>query len=104
LIAVNGVMHVFCVGVIIQMAERTLAALKGRRGFFTMLAFVMSAIVTMVAMLLGLEASVWATACWLLGALPDYGSAMLDPLQEIFIRSLATTSETFLITLSPNNA
>jgi len=83
LIAVNVVIHVFCLGVIIQMAERTLAALKGRRGFFTMFAFVMSVIVTIVAMLHGLEASVWATAYWLLGALPDYGSAMLYSLNAM---------------------
>jgi len=60
-----------------------LRGIRGGRHFLTMFAFTMSVIVTMVTLLHGLEAQLWATAFWLLGALPDYRSAVLYSLNAM---------------------
>jgi hypothetical protein len=83
LIALNVVIHVFCLGFIIQTAGHVISALKGHRGFLAMFALLMSVTVTLVAILHGLEAGIWAASYWLLGALPDFPSAMLYSLNAI---------------------
>jgi hypothetical protein len=83
LIALNVVIHVFCLGFIIQAAAHAISSRKGHRGFLAMFALLMSVTVTLVAILHGFEAAIWATAYWLLGALPDYPSAMLYSLNAI---------------------
>jgi hypothetical protein len=83
LTVVNVMIHVFTLGLITQMAERVLGGVKGRRHFLTMFAFMMSVIVTMVILLHAFESQVWATAYWLLGALPDYSSAVLYSLNAM---------------------
>jgi len=83
LIVINVMIHVFSLGLITQMAQRVLSGIRGRRHFLTMFALTMSVIVTLVTLLHGFEAQVWATAYWLLGALPDYSSAVLYSLNAM---------------------
>jgi len=83
LIVINVVIHVLCLGFIIQMAEHLLSAQTKSRGFLVIFAFLMSVIVTLVTVLHGFEAALWAAAYWLLGALPDYASAMLYSLSAM---------------------
>ncbi len=83
LIVVNVMIHVVSLGFITQMAERVLHGIRGRGHFFVMFAFTMSVIVTLVTLLHGFEAQVWATAFWLLGALPNYHSAILYSLNAM---------------------
>ena len=83
LIVINVMIHVFSLGLITQMAQRVLSGIRGRRHFLIVFALAMSVIVTLVTLLHGVEAQVWATAYWLLGALPDYSSAMLYSLNAM---------------------
>jgi hypothetical protein len=83
LIVINVMIHVFSLGLITQMAQRVLSGIRGRRHFLTVSAFALSVIVTLVTLLHGFEAQVWAMAYWLLGALPDYSSAVLYSLNAM---------------------
>lgn len=83
LIVINVMIHVFSLGLITQIAQRVLSGIKGRRHFLIVSALALSVIVTLVTMLHGFEAQVWATAYCLLGALPDYSSAVLYSLNAM---------------------
>ncbi len=83
LIVINVMIHVFSLGLITRMAQRVLSGIRGRRHFLTVSAFALSVIVTLVTLLHGFEAQVWAMAYWLLGALPDYSSAVLYSLNAM---------------------
>jgi len=83
LIAINVVLHVFVLGFLTQMAEGVLNGLRGQRGFLTMFALTMSVIVTLVAILHGIEAIIWAIAYRMLGALPNSSAAMLYSLNAM---------------------
>jgi len=77
LIALNVVIHVFCLAVFTAKVERRLGRLAAGRRFAPTFAAVMGIAVTLVTGLHALEGAVWAAAYRLLDALPDSRSAML---------------------------
>jgi hypothetical protein len=77
LIAMNVVIHVFCLGLFMDKVERVLSRVRDRRRFASIFAMVMSVAVTVATILHGFEGAIWAGAYRLLGALPDSRSAML---------------------------
>src|SRR5689334_16372096 len=83
LIALNVVIHVFCLGLFTERVERAVAMLKDRRRFRTIFALVMSIAVTVATILHGVEGAIWAAAYWFIGAMPDGRSAMLYSLSAM---------------------
>jgi hypothetical protein len=83
LIALNVVIHVFCLGLFTEKVEGALARLQNPREFRTIFALVMSVAVTLASILHGVEGSIWAGAYWLLGAMPDGRTAMLYSLSAM---------------------
>lgn len=83
LIVLNVVIHVVGLGLISERVGRVLDGTMERRRFMPMFAAVMSVTVVLATILHGLEAAIWAAVYRLLGALPDYRSAMLYSLGAI---------------------
>jgi MFS superfamily sulfate permease-like transporter len=83
LIALNVVIHVFCLGLFTEKVERAVTMLTDRRRFRTIFALVMSVAVTFATILHGIEAAIWAVAYWFIGAMPDGRSAMLYSLSAM---------------------
>jgi len=77
LIALNVVIHVFCLGLFTQKVEHALAQLKDRRRFQSVFALIMSVAVTLATVLHGVEGAIWALAYRIVGAMPDGRSAVL---------------------------
>jgi hypothetical protein len=83
LIVVNVVIHVFGLRIIDDKVTRVLDGRMEHRLYTPMFTLVMALTVVLITLLLAIEASVWAAAYRLLGALPDTGSAMLYSLGAI---------------------
>jgi hypothetical protein len=83
LIAMNVVIHVFCLGLFTEKVEHAISRLKDRRQFRTIFAMVMSVAVTFATILHGVEGAIWAAAYWFIGAMPDGRSAMLYSLSAM---------------------
>lgn len=83
LIVLNVVMHVLGLGFINANVVRVLTIVKNHRNFLTIFCVVMGVTVLLATILHGLEATIWALAYRLLGALPDDKSAMLYSLEAI---------------------
>jgi hypothetical protein len=83
LIVVNVVIHVFGLRIIDNKVSRTLGGRTEHRLYTPMFTLVMAVTVMLTTLLLAIEATVWAAAYWLLGALPDTRSAMLFSLGAI---------------------
>jgi hypothetical protein len=83
LIALCTVIHVFFLGLLNERFIWAMSLVRGRRGFVTVFALVMSLAVTVITLLHGLEAAIWAGSYFLLGALPDARSASLYSLSAI---------------------
>jgi MFS superfamily sulfate permease-like transporter len=83
LIVLNVVIHVVGLGLINERVGRVLGGTMERRRFMPMFAAVISVTVLLATILHGLEAAIWAAAYRLLGALPDYKSAVLYSLSAI---------------------
>lgn len=77
LIALNVVIHVFCLATFTARTERLLARYTGRRHFVLTFALVMGVAVTFVTFLHVLEGTIWAAAYRHVGAIADNKSAML---------------------------
>jgi hypothetical protein len=83
LIVLTVVIHVFGLGLINRRAVRISSGIMSRRHPTVMFVVVMSVTTWLASSLHALEASIWAGAYQLLGALPDYKSAMLYSLSAI---------------------
>jgi hypothetical protein len=83
LIVVNVVLHVLGLGFINANVLRVFALVKDGRNFLTIFCVVMGVTVLLATVLHGLEATIWALAYRLLGAVPDDKSAMLYSLEAI---------------------
>ena len=83
LIVMNVVVHVLGLGVINERIVWRLGNAVNRRHFTASFVVVMGAAALVVTALHALEASVWAAAYRLLGALPDNRSAMLYSVSAI---------------------
>jgi hypothetical protein len=83
LIVLNVVIHVLGLGLINERVVRFLSGVMDRRHFTAVFAVVMGAAALLATMLHALEGIIWAAAYRLLGALPDYKSAMLYSLSAI---------------------
>jgi hypothetical protein len=77
MILLTVVIHVFGLGIINESVVRVLSRTVDRRGFIPMFAIVIGVAVLFITVLHTIEATVWAGAYRLLGALPDNKSAML---------------------------
>lgn len=83
LIVINVVVHVCGLALIGERVIRALSGVMERRVFMLKFAMVMGVTSMLGTMLHGFEAFIWATAYWLLGALPDNRSAMLYSLNAM---------------------
>lgn len=83
LIALSVVFHVLGLGFISANVVRILAVVKNRRNFLTIFCLVMGATVLLATILHGLEATIWALAYRLLGAIADDRAAVLYSLEAI---------------------
>ena len=83
LIALCTVIHVFFLGLLNERFVWAMSLVAGRRWFVSVFAVVMSLTVTLITLLHGLEAALWAGSYYLLGALPDARSASLYSLSAI---------------------
>ena len=83
LIVLNVVLHVLGLGFINANVLRIFSVVKNHRNFLTIFCVVMGVTVLLATMLHGLEATIWALAYSLLGAVPDSKSAMLYSLEAI---------------------
>ena len=83
LIVLNVIFHVLGLGFISANVVRVLALVKNQRNFLTIFCLVMGATVLLATLLHGLEATIWALAYRLLGAMVDIKSAMLYSLEAI---------------------
>jgi hypothetical protein len=83
LIAMNVVIHVFCLGLFTARLESVLSVRREGRHFMTTFAVVMSVAVTLATILHGVEAAVWAAAYRFLDALPDDRAATLYSLSAM---------------------
>jgi hypothetical protein len=79
----NVVLHVLGLGFINANVLRVLSLVKNHRRFLTIFAMVMGVTVLLATILHGLEATIWALAYSLLGAVPDSKTAMLYSLEAI---------------------
>lgn len=77
LIVLTVVIHVFGLALLHERVVRSVGRIVERRDFTLLFAGVMGVAVLLITVLHATEGSVWATAYWLLGALPDIRSAML---------------------------
>jgi hypothetical protein len=83
LIVLNVVIHVIGLAVINGSVVPVLSAAMERHRFMPAFALLMGVTALLATVLHGIEAATWATACWLLGALPDAKSAMLYSLSAM---------------------
>ena len=83
LIALNVVIHVFCLALFTAKLENMLAGLKSHRHFVPFFALVMGIAVIFVTGLHIIEGAVWAAAYRYLGAIADNKSAMLYSLSAL---------------------
>jgi hypothetical protein len=83
LIVLTVVIHVLGLGLINRRAVRISSGIMSRRHPTVTFVVVMSVTTWLASSLHALEAATWAGAYWLLGALPDYKSAMLYSLSAI---------------------
>ena len=83
LIVVSVVFHVLGLGFINANVARTLGLVKNHRNFLTIFCVVMGVTVLLATILHGLEATIWALAYRLLGAVADDRSAMLYSLEAV---------------------
>ncbi len=83
LIALNVVIHVFCLAMFTARTERLLARFTEHRHFALTFALVIGIAVTFVTGLHVIEAGIWATAYRFLGAIADNKSAMLYSLSAL---------------------
>jgi hypothetical protein len=83
LIVLSVVLHVLGLGFINANVIRILTMVKSHRNFLTIFSVVMGATVLLATILHGLEATIWALAYRLLGAVPDDKSAMLYSLEAM---------------------
>ena len=77
LIALNVVIHVFCLALFTQKVEGALHGFKSHRHFVPVFALVVGVAVIFVTGLHIIEAGVWAAAYRVIGAIADNKSAML---------------------------
>ncbi|SFK45684.1 hypothetical protein SAMN05444581_10875 [Methylocapsa palsarum] len=77
LIVLTVILHVIGLGIINERAIQIEAAVKNRRHFLFFFGLVMGITTLFVTVLHGIEASIWAVAYRLLGALPDTRDAVL---------------------------
>jgi hypothetical protein len=83
LIALNVVIHVFCLALFTQKVENALHGFKSHRHFVPVFALVVGVAVIFVTGLHIIEGAVWATAYRLIGAIADNKSAMLYSLSAL---------------------
>lgn len=83
LIALNVVIHVFCLAMFTARTERLLSGYADHRRFALTFALVMGVAVTVVTCLHLLEAAIWAGAYRFIGAIADSKSAMLYSLSAL---------------------
>ncbi|MEI6203369.1 MAG: hypothetical protein WCP68_15570 [Enhydrobacter sp.] len=83
LIALNVVIHVFCLATFTARTERLLSRFTDHRNFILTFAVVMGIAVILVTLLHVLEAGIWAIAYRYIGAIADNKSAMLYSLGAI---------------------
>jgi hypothetical protein len=83
LIILSVVFHVLGLGFINANVIRIFGVVKNHRNFLTIFCVVMGATVLLATILHGLEATIWALAYRLLGAVPDDKSAVLYSLEAI---------------------
>jgi len=83
LIVLNLILHVVGLGVINTHVTRRLGPLRQGRNFFTVYVLVMGLVALSATVLLALEASIWAAAYRLLGAVSDGRAALLYSLNAI---------------------
>lgn len=83
LIALNVVIHVFCLATFTARTERLLSRFTDHRHFVLTFALVMGVAVTFVTGLHVLEGGIWAAAYRYLGAITDNKSAMLYSLSAL---------------------
>jgi xanthine/uracil permease len=83
LIVLNVVIHVIGLGLINESVVQILGGALEHRRFIPKFAVVMGIAALLATVLHALEAGAWAAAYCLLGALPDYKSAMLYSLNAI---------------------
>jgi len=83
LIALNVVIHVFCLALFTQKVENALHGLKTHRHFVPAFAVVVGVAVIFVTGLHIIEAAVWAAAYRIVGAIADNKSAMLYSLSAL---------------------
>jgi MFS superfamily sulfate permease-like transporter len=77
LIVLTVVIHVLGLGLLNVKAFHILARPKARHHPFSVFVLVMGAMTLLATVLHGMEAAIWAVSYQLLGARPDYKSAML---------------------------
>jgi hypothetical protein len=83
LIVLNVVIHVIGLVLINESVVGVLSGATERRRFMPKFALVMGLASLLATVLHGIEAATWATAYWLLGALPNTRSAMLYSLSAM---------------------
>lgn len=83
LIVVNLILHVTGLGVINTQVVRLLEPMRRRRSFFVVFVCVMGLVALLATVLHALEATIWAGAYRVLGALPDGREALLFSLNAI---------------------
>jgi len=83
LIVLSVVLHVLGLGFINANVIRILGVVKSHRNFLTIFSVVIGATVLLATILHGLEATIWALAYRLLGAVGDDKSALLYSLEAI---------------------
>ena len=83
LIVLNVVIHVMGLALISKSVVPVLSGAMERHRFMPTFAVLMGVTTLLATTLHGIEAAIWATAYWLLGALPDTKSAMLYSLSAM---------------------
>jgi hypothetical protein len=83
LIVLTLLIHALGLGLINQKAIRIFTHISERRHPTGVFAVVMGTTTLLATTLLAVEAGLWALSYWILGALPDYKSAMLYSLNAI---------------------
>jgi phosphatidylglycerophosphate synthase len=83
LIVLTMVIHVIGLLLINDKAERVQAEIAQRYRFSVVFVVIIGATALLATLLHGIEGLIWAAAYLLLGALPDYGSAILYSLSAI---------------------
>ena len=83
LIVLSVVLHVLGLGFINANVIRILSLVKSHRNFLTIFSIVIGATVLLATILHGLEATIWALAYRLLGAVGEDRSALLYSLEAI---------------------